>query len=748
MSTTGHENEAINVQGLKASLQKFKDEYTTDVAYLEEGESSAVIADFDPQTDTVWKKAQTLSNAEKSQVKTNLGLPQEIYSKTEVNNLITTPNQQYVTVATYASLPGTGSADTIYRVSNYNGSTSHVDATMYSEYAWNGTDYEFLCVKSQIGEVFDITAYNSNTKYADLAAALGTNGANVPEGVRKGGMSVKYVSNSDNKYVQWRLMANAFTTDITQWQGVDDEPTAGSDNLVKSGGVYDTSIKLTELNVEKVQSNYRVSNEVERFLVADNSTDVILFNIGLNKKFKLVGTCSEISVVRLCSSTSWGKPWVIVKNNIPQGDYVVYGETTSSCDYVAMTVDKNSDYHGYIYEDIQDWLQDIEDKLEKATNIEKELTKVKQTNNFITTNETTRFGTSNQGTDVILFEIGANKKFRIQGVCDTAFCVKLCSSLSYGAPYVNVKNGVSGSYDVIGETTSDSTFVGITVNQGSTYHCFLIEEIKDAVHELQRVVDNNVLPNIRKKVNIYTTDTEIEILSKMLSAYTEGNCDVIFENGIYTFSSVYLYMRDTLGWDWTMELPIGNNCHYYFNGSTLISNQPAEQFEDSRNILGCKAGESGKSSYELYDGILINNGGTYCVHDECSRDSKPYIHKYENMRMFLNTGTATGNISKCIGGGCGQNGVVIIKNCTFKNSNEQVDVSWHGLMTQVSENPIKMWFQVENCYFLKGMVISSHFKTTDNLFVKYNGNSSPTDISIDGTPATQDVIKFNNEIRN
>ena len=40
-----------------------------------------------------------------------------------------------------------------------------------------------------------------------------------------------------NNYVQFRCMAQNFTTDVTQWQGVDDEPTAGSDNLVKSGGI-------------------------------------------------------------------------------------------------------------------------------------------------------------------------------------------------------------------------------------------------------------------------------------------------------------------------------------------------------------------------------------------------------------------------------------------------------------------------------------------------------------------------------
>ena len=89
---------------------------------------------------------------------------------------------------------------------------------------------------------FDISAYHATggvlAKYADLTAALGTNGANVPDALRKGGMSVKFVQSSDNKYVQYRLMADEFSTTVADWQGVDNEPVAGSENLVKSGGVY------------------------------------------------------------------------------------------------------------------------------------------------------------------------------------------------------------------------------------------------------------------------------------------------------------------------------------------------------------------------------------------------------------------------------------------------------------------------------------------------------------------------------
>ena len=182
------------------------------------------------------EEALNTNKADKATTLAGYGIT-DAYNKTEVNNMITTPNQNYVTVATYASLPASGSTDTIYRVSSYDGANNQADDTVYSEYAWNGTQYVFLDVKSQIDEVFDITVYNSNTKYADLAAALGTNGANIPQSLRRGGMSVKYVQSSDNKYIQARLMANSFTTDITQWQVVDEEPFEESNNLVEAGGV-------------------------------------------------------------------------------------------------------------------------------------------------------------------------------------------------------------------------------------------------------------------------------------------------------------------------------------------------------------------------------------------------------------------------------------------------------------------------------------------------------------------------------
>lgn len=125
---------------------------------------------------------------------------------------------KFVTVDTYSGLPATGAVDTVYRVSSWDGTANSgqgaVDITKYSEYAWENGAYKFLDVKTQIGEVFDISEYNNDT-YDDLDDALSND--HIPAAVRRGGMSVKFVLTGDNKYVQYRLMAQNFTTDTTEW---------------------------------------------------------------------------------------------------------------------------------------------------------------------------------------------------------------------------------------------------------------------------------------------------------------------------------------------------------------------------------------------------------------------------------------------------------------------------------------------------------------------------------------------------
>ena len=102
------------------------------------------------------------------------------------------------------------------------------------------------CVSQEIiqGGVYDVSAHNNNEVFESLQALLSSSNLStlIPPLVRHGGMSIKFIQgseqSSDNKYLQYRLMSDAFSTTVTDWQGVDEEPTTGSQNFVESRGIY------------------------------------------------------------------------------------------------------------------------------------------------------------------------------------------------------------------------------------------------------------------------------------------------------------------------------------------------------------------------------------------------------------------------------------------------------------------------------------------------------------------------------
>ena len=98
--------------------------------------------------------------------------------------------------------------------------------------------------------IYDVSARNNGAVFESLSALLSSSDLStlIPASVRHGGMSIRFIQgsvpNSDNKYVQYRLMSDTFNTTVVNWQGVDDVPTAGSDNLVKSSGVADVTYAI------------------------------------------------------------------------------------------------------------------------------------------------------------------------------------------------------------------------------------------------------------------------------------------------------------------------------------------------------------------------------------------------------------------------------------------------------------------------------------------------------------------------
>ena len=63
--------------------------------------------------------------------------------------------------------------------------------------------------------IFDISEYTGRS-YDALSDAL----ADVPEGKRNGGMTIRYIIN--NKYVQYRLMSDNWSSNTDNWINVDD----------------------------------------------------------------------------------------------------------------------------------------------------------------------------------------------------------------------------------------------------------------------------------------------------------------------------------------------------------------------------------------------------------------------------------------------------------------------------------------------------------------------------------------------
>ena len=141
--------------------------------------------------------------------------------------------------------------------------------------------------KLESGVIYDVTANNDGATFPSLSALLSSENLStlIPTSVRHGGMSVRFVQSSDNKYVQYRLMDQTFSTIVSDWQGVDDMPTPGSDNLVKSGEVYSAveGLELKVLNNVEIYPFIEVKggssyNESGYFDYANNATCKVTFS--------------------------------------------------------------------------------------------------------------------------------------------------------------------------------------------------------------------------------------------------------------------------------------------------------------------------------------------------------------------------------------------------------------------------------------------------------------------------------------
>ena len=117
--------------------------------------------------------------------------------------------------------------------------------------------------------IYDVSSHNDGAVFESISALLSSSNLStlIPTSVRHGGMTIRFIQgseqSSDNKYVQYRLMADTFTTDEIQWQSMNADNTVlqQSRNLIESGAVFSqtrhTVVKDERVNAGSTQQIVR-----------------------------------------------------------------------------------------------------------------------------------------------------------------------------------------------------------------------------------------------------------------------------------------------------------------------------------------------------------------------------------------------------------------------------------------------------------------------------------------------------------
>lgn len=153
-------------------------------------------------------------------------------------------------------------------------------------------------------DIYDVSAHNNGTVFESLSALLSDSNLStlIPSAVRCGGMTIRFLQSSDNKYVQYRLMANVWSTTVDDWQGVDDEPTEGSNNLVKSGGV-EKRLKWLDIKVLPLRPTWRIIDVCQECDLGDGTTgQAVKLSLEVGAAFKFHRTNGSREGVTIANS--------------------------------------------------------------------------------------------------------------------------------------------------------------------------------------------------------------------------------------------------------------------------------------------------------------------------------------------------------------------------------------------------------------------------------------------------------------
>lgn len=184
---------------------------------------------------------------------------------------------------------------------NFGSSEIIVPSGSIGIFMYNGS-YTYSVLQSD--GVFDISVYRATgvtpAQYADLAAALGTNGVNVPEDIRKGGMSVKFIQSTDNNYVQYMCISQAFSTNLAYWEKINLQVELLGKKYIDSSYIGDSNQPFTfsEVNsdTDAILNITGTLSAINYCIFSHDSTNISVIDNYSNAKVTIPATANKLTI--------------------------------------------------------------------------------------------------------------------------------------------------------------------------------------------------------------------------------------------------------------------------------------------------------------------------------------------------------------------------------------------------------------------------------------------------------------------
>ena len=96
-------------------------------------------------------------------------------------------------------------------------------------------------------DIYDVSAHNNDATFESLSSLLGSDNLStlIPSAIRCGGMTIRFVQSSDNRYVQYRLTSSSFSTNEADWYEV-------VDGTVTTEKLADGAVTVDKINFQQV----------------------------------------------------------------------------------------------------------------------------------------------------------------------------------------------------------------------------------------------------------------------------------------------------------------------------------------------------------------------------------------------------------------------------------------------------------------------------------------------------------------